>query len=238
MENATKALELAAAVIVFVMALSLSVYMFSQARATSETVLQASDATQYYSYTTAEGESEFRIVGFETVIPTLYKYEKERYKVVFKHGTYDYENNELIESSVKPQAIYTTKTTNWKDGYSNDFSNTGTSDQIYIFDISEENDRGEPWILNRKANLDNLFSGKTTIYHNTLNGELIYDYSGSKLNINTNSKQKFIEQVGRITTTDTTENGTTVKGNKTTTKTVITYILIDNKNSKEDNQTN
>ena len=50
MENASEALKLAASVLVFVMAITVTIALFSQARETSEIVLQSSDVTSYYDY--------------------------------------------------------------------------------------------------------------------------------------------------------------------------------------------
>ena len=73
MESAVEALKMGAAVLIFVMALSITILTFSQARETSEIVLQSSDNQRYYE--SIETGTENRIVGFETVIPTVYKYD-------------------------------------------------------------------------------------------------------------------------------------------------------------------
>ena len=89
MENATDALKMAFAVIVFVMALTIAVMMFSQLNQVSKLVVSSSDITKYYEYKIAKDEEQTRIVGLETIIPTLYKYYKENYTVLFldKGGT-------------------------------------------------------------------------------------------------------------------------------------------------------
>ena len=50
MENAVDALKIAFAVFVFVMALSITMYMFTIALETSDTVLQSSDVTEFMDY--------------------------------------------------------------------------------------------------------------------------------------------------------------------------------------------
>ena len=80
MENATDALKMAFAVVVFVMALTIAVMMFSQLNQVSKLVVSSSDITKYYEYKIAKDEEQTRIVGLETIIPTLYKYYKENYK--------------------------------------------------------------------------------------------------------------------------------------------------------------
>ena len=130
MENAVEALKMAFAVILLTLALSLSIFFFSKARETSEIVLQSSDKLAYYDYTRydlPEDPSGNRIVSYETIIPTLYKYDKERYKIVFKQGKYDSSTGTL--SDVKPLEIYTSKTKreNWSKNYTNDFDGRTTS---------------------------------------------------------------------------------------------------------------
>lgn len=101
MENAVDALKMAFAVMVFVMALSLAIYMFSQARETADIVLHSSDVTQYMSYEQVSKGSENRIVGLESIIPTLYKYYKENYTVIFRDS--DGKFLELYETKTDPE---------------------------------------------------------------------------------------------------------------------------------------
>ena len=85
MENASDAIIMAGAVLIFVIALSVAMTVFSQARSTVDTVVYASDRTNYYEYFDVDISNNIknRIVGLETIIPTLYKYYKENYTVVF-----------------------------------------------------------------------------------------------------------------------------------------------------------
>ena len=83
MENATEALYMAFAVLVFVVALTLSMTMFSQAKETADSILYSRDKNSFLEYDTSR-QDKYRIVGLETVIPTLYRYYKENYTVVFK----------------------------------------------------------------------------------------------------------------------------------------------------------
>ena len=93
MENAVDALKIAFAVMVFTMALSLAMVMFSQAKETSDIVLRTSDVSEYIEYientrsrvTVDMGTS--RVVGLETIIPTLYNYYRENYTVIFLDST-------------------------------------------------------------------------------------------------------------------------------------------------------
>ena len=84
MENAVDALKIGFAVFIFVMALSLTMYMFTNAIQTADVVLHSSDMTAYMEYIEPETGTENRVVGLETIIPTLYKYYKENYTVIFR----------------------------------------------------------------------------------------------------------------------------------------------------------
>ena len=82
MENAADALKMAAAVLVFVMALGIGISSFSQARYTSDVLIQYADrdtVTQYAEDT----KNKTRTVGAETIIPTIYRAYKENYRVQF-----------------------------------------------------------------------------------------------------------------------------------------------------------
>ena len=91
MENAVDALKIAFGVLVFVIALTVAFALLSQAKATSDIMLFASDKTNYYTYSD-EPNQQGRIVGADVVISSLYRYYKE--SVVVR--VYD-KNNTLIE---------------------------------------------------------------------------------------------------------------------------------------------
>lgn len=234
MESAAEALRLAFAVLVFVMALSIAMFMFSQARETADIVLGASDNQRYYE--PIQTGTENRIVGFETVIPTVYKYDKERYKVTFKTGTYDATTDTVTITG--PLEIYTTESNQklWNEDYVNDYDGTtnsasGTEKRICSLDLVEETQRNEPWVGNTdeiKKHLDAIFSGGEYVLpqYSADSGNTL-DYSGNPLEVERNSDSKFVEQIGKITTTEErVDDITGVTGNKTTTKMIITYILI------------
>ena len=136
MENASQALIMAFSIIIFVIALTISVSMFSMARATSDFVIFKSDKTNYYTYNIVDENTEknTRVVGMETIVPTLYRYYKENYRV------------EFYDKSEKPLEIYEI------DGVS-----------INFFDVDDEIDRGESWIGSQesfKNNVDKIVKEK------------------------------------------------------------------------------
>lgn len=84
MENAIDALKLAFAVFVFAIALTLTFSVVGQARVTADIVLSLNDKTNYYDYVEQDANNakgEDRIVDFETILPTIYRYAKEQYAV-------------------------------------------------------------------------------------------------------------------------------------------------------------
>lgn len=82
MENAAEALQMAFAVLVFVVALSISINAFGQARATSQAILDMHDREADTTYVN-ESSSGLRIVRAESIVPTIYRAYKENYKIVF-----------------------------------------------------------------------------------------------------------------------------------------------------------
>lgn len=81
MENATDALYMGFAMLVFVVALSLSIFSFSEVTSASQRIMDARDKTTLYNYYTPTGTS--RIVTREDIIPTLYRAYYENYIVKF-----------------------------------------------------------------------------------------------------------------------------------------------------------
>ena len=85
MENAAEALKMAAAVLIFLMALSVAIVSFGQVRKTSDEILNMQDRETVYIdgnfyYKTIGTE---RTVGLETIIPTIYRVYYENYRIVF-----------------------------------------------------------------------------------------------------------------------------------------------------------
>lgn len=90
MENAADALKMAGSVLMFVIALSVSIVAFGQARQTSDVILDYKDReTEYidgnYYYNSNQSE---RTVNLETIIPSIYRVYRENYKIVFEGLTY------------------------------------------------------------------------------------------------------------------------------------------------------
>lgn len=111
MENAVDALKIAFAIFIFVIAIALSFSIIGQVRATSEVILALNDKTNSYDYVANEdnnANTKERIVGFETILPTIYRYAKEQYAVT------------IINKDGTPIVRYDLYT----EGFMNDWNNT------------------------------------------------------------------------------------------------------------------
>ncbi len=106
MENAADALRMVAGVIIFALSLAICVNAFGEVRKTSQIILESQDREYNQKYVKAlnldtEGRAVTeRTVGFESIIPTIYKAYKENYKIVFTqealgNGNYLYTKNEV-----------------------------------------------------------------------------------------------------------------------------------------------
>ncbi len=83
MENAAEALKLAAWVLLFVVALSICINSFSEARQTMDTILEYNDKEYSYTYVEEQDGQTQRVVGAESIIPAIYRAYKENYKIIF-----------------------------------------------------------------------------------------------------------------------------------------------------------
>ncbi len=101
MENAVDALKMAAAVLTFVMALGISISTLSQAKQTAQVLINYTDREYETQYVEDTGE-RVRIVGKETIVPTIYRAYKENYKILF----YDRNGNPITLYTKKEKATY------------------------------------------------------------------------------------------------------------------------------------
>lgn len=217
MENAVDALKIGFAVLVFAMALSLTMYMFSNARQTADLVLHSSDMSSYMEYIEPEEGSENRIVGLETIIPTLYKYYKENYTVIFRNASDSY------------LSLYETKTNTdlWSAGFTNRYYG-GKNTKVCSFDVNEETRRHEPWTGSETENkrmLDIFIQGGNYTYTDsrgvqTINfGEGLYKYKNRKF---TESLGEYVYNADNSEATDGNYDSGLIKNRK---KRVIIYTL-------------
>lgn len=201
MENVADALKIAFAIFVFVIALTITIIMFGQLNDVSQVVLASSDQTTYYEYQIFEETS--RTVGLETIIPTLYKYYRENYTVLF------------LDKNGNPLPLYQsqTKVDLWGTGkdaktginlaagtigkyYHKDNAKNYDTQPVCSFDVEEETLRHEPWTgssTDFKKNLDAFLQGGEFLYPSgatdAVGNPLKYNYQNSY-----NHHQGFIKE--------------------------------------------
>ena len=188
MENASDALKMAFAMIVFVGALSLVIFAFTRARVTATAVLDKSDKDTYYQIYDGSGNGKeysfYRKVGIDTVIANLYSYYGNFYTILFYDGVGKWDDvNHEFTSEVEPIMLYYTEALDIPSGTSTNrdyLTQLGRSTlrinrngvptrEIYGLDINDELTRQEPWShseRNDKLFIDALINGRDWIWTN------------------------------------------------------------------------
>lgn len=94
MENAADALKIAFAIFVFILAVTVSFGIISQAKGASDVVLYHNDETNFYQY--ADSSATNRIVTVSEVISTLYRFAEESVvvTVVLDNGEHKFDFNQ------------------------------------------------------------------------------------------------------------------------------------------------
>ena len=81
MDNAVEAMKMAFPMIVFIIALSATMYLLNTAASTSQLLLYYTDESNYLDNIDVIGDVRKRRVNVESMIPTLYRYYKENFAV-------------------------------------------------------------------------------------------------------------------------------------------------------------
>lgn len=102
MENAVEALKMAGFMILFIIALSITMITLTQAKTTADRLVKNQDRQQSYQYIEVTGDlskSLSRTVTLADIIPTLYRYAQEDYAVQFYTSSgsplYVYESGQI-----------------------------------------------------------------------------------------------------------------------------------------------
>lgn len=201
MENAIDALHIAMAVMIFVLALSISIHAFGEVRQSSQIILDYKDREYDYTYVEENGTTR-RTVGIETIVPAIYKAYKENYKIVFD------------TTKIGQTGLYQKKSVD------------GTDISIFSIDLENEvlgsDSQKEEFITailygkNSKSNFSEWVNIKDKFYRNLgikLNDDGIYDKIKEKT---------FIEKLGVYYQEEIKGQSNTPYANKTA-KRVITY---------------
>lgn len=101
MENVADALKMAADFLVFITALAIGITSFSQARSTAQILLNYTDREYETQYVESTSTTD-RVVGAETIIPTIYRAYKENYKIMFYNSDDNNDKMELFKKGEQP----------------------------------------------------------------------------------------------------------------------------------------
>ncbi len=213
MENAVDALHMAASVLIFVLALTISINAFGQARQTADMLVSYNDREYSYTYVEENKDSSGnvlteRLVGLDSIIPSIYKAYRENYKIVFENSESVLDNNEGL--------------------YKKRNNETGEYEPVFQIDLENESLAGEEQKLEFLMaiiygdKIDNFDSVSDRVRNNSgisLNNNGLYD----KIN---NRNRKFKEDIGIYYQEEAGGVGEDVPEANKTEKRVITYTLI------------
>lgn len=204
MENAVDALQMSFAVLIFTIAVGLAMSSFAKAKDASTMILTRDLDLHYYDQTAMFADNnevranKDRIVGVETVIPTLYSYFKEEYTVVFYTGSYDKATGRL--SNVTPVTLYNSHTIN--DKYISAYNiYDKSSKKVWGLDSTDEKLRYEPWTLTPQANrkfIEALVTGSKTPTYTSSKGSYQIDFSNFFSGGLLGKSYTFVERLRRI----------------------------------------
>lgn len=202
MENAAEALKMAFGVLMLVLALTLCISSFSQAREAVDSIITIKDRETSYTYLASSDDST-RIVGIETVVPTMYKAYKENFEVHFLKA----DGTNLVLYKYQDQ--------------------NGNTRDISIIDLESEEHADSQRAINR---LDYILSGTEKGPNDPAKKEVASITGGTSGLYQYFKNRKFEEQMGEYYQEDkegktTDENGATILDINKSKKRVITYIL-------------
>ena len=156
MDNVTHAIFLAFSMFALVLGLSYGIYLMGRMNSVATTLIQSNDATSDYqsvSYDSSDPDIKYtRLVGVDTVISTLYRYNKENFSVEIYskngslHQIFDLTIENVITGESKPE------NPEWV-AYNNLYGENGK--ECYLFKA--------PWIVGpeyTKQRIDMYVAGK------------------------------------------------------------------------------
>lgn len=184
MDNASEALKMAGAMLIFVMALTITIVSFSAARRASDSIVSTyGQLTTFYDYELYQNTGSYREVKSDEIVANLYSYYQSNNTILFYYldsGTYSTKTKYFSPgSTIKKMTLYYTPTSdndptggglsNLKKSFLRNTEGTDESRKIYGLDIQDETiTRNEAWkgtAGDAKIFIDCLVSGKP--YQNT-----------------------------------------------------------------------
>lgn len=204
MENAAEALKMVAAVLIFVLALSISINSFSEVRQTSQTILNYRDREYETTYVEDNGSTE-RLVGAETIIPSIYKIYQENYKIIFNIENIGY--------------LYKKKITEGE--------NKGQDEEINYIDLQKEvlgNESQKQRFIQAILYGVNSFEGKSNVEEEFRNLGIEFNTDNSNGIFEKINNNKYKESLGVYYQEEVdSDSASKISENNKTKKRVITY---------------
>ena len=208
MENASEALKMAGAMLIFVVALTITIISFTSARQASDSIVGTyGELTTFYDYELYQTTGSYREVKSDEIIANLYSYYQTNNTILFyylKSGSYDRVNKTFSSNAViERMTLYYTPTSNTVTAYEASqgrlsnlqksflrTENSKTDRKIYGLDIQDETiTRNEAWkgtAGDAKIFIDCLVSGKD--YENSNVSKANYDSESSSHTYYANGK--------------------------------------------------
>lgn len=218
MENAAGALRMGGAMMLFILAFTLIMNLYNQAKYTMDTILYSIDERNYYHHVGATNANITREVGVETIIPTLYTYitnsdDSVRINIVNR-------NNELVQ-------VFDSKIEGLVNQYENstdtNLKNT-TLYKRYNTTGTWLNMFGAPWVGDISASIDRINSYVYGDKRYIKNSQVPVDYLGNNLlNLGNTFEESYVEyqSMGRIFWSEDYQESLVVTEGAM--KTIITY---------------
>lgn len=227
MENAVEALKMAGSVLLFIIALSVAILSFTISRESLDKIIKYADRESLR----IENDSRFyyiandndiddvsrredrtkRYVGLETIIPTIYRSNTERFKIIFEFnsGSYDLYSKDTYDATI---GTITTKKVNKIDTAMDELGLANDEKNIEFLN-------GIIYGLPNTAELNNYQSE----FKVKLPSKCLYNYISEWLS----NGHKILENLGTYYMEDVTEDGSVsdLTNNNKNEKRVITYTF-------------
>lgn len=219
MENVADALKMAADFLVFITALAIGIASFSQARSTAQILLNYTDREYETQYVESTSTTD-RVVGAETIIPTIYRAYKENYKIMF------YENDG------SPMSLFTKKDSKGTEKDINYIDLGSDSKILSLADDAKKDDFIMVLLYGKDAKVSTVSTNKATDFIDKMKKE-------QNITLNTDGRygtiksSKFIEKFGvyypdeerESSDTDDESSSTNVPTANKDKKRIISYYL-------------
>lgn len=228
MENAADALKMGAWVLIFVLALSVSINALTRAKQAADAIITYNDREYDYDYISG-GSNTQRTVSLQIIVPTIYRAYKENYKIIFDEATF---------SSKLPRGLYG----RWDDV-------NGEYKNIYYIDLEKEavsdlrvDENDEDWLTLKEYFIRRILYGSSAQLADTTKDQWCksqlsrIDWNNTSYPINstglygiiknmTGSMTEITEYLGVYYQEEAEKGATSTPNANKTEKRVITYKL-------------